>query len=95
MTIMLQPPPCYFGRAVLCPIYKGTFERREDALFRLHGGAPTRQHTEFLIQLVKDFRVGIDYLETRRNIDRQKVTYLGYSWGSRRQPYSTVGSGSV
>jgi len=74
------------GRVVLCPIYKGTFERREDALYRIHSGAPTRQHTEFLIQLVKDFRVGIDYLETRPDIDRQKVAYLGYSWGSRIAP---------
>ncbi len=74
------------GRAVLCPIYKGTFERREDVLFKIHGGAPTRQHTDFLIQLVKDFRVSIDYLETRPDIDRQKVAYLGYSWGSRLAP---------
>jgi dienelactone hydrolase len=74
------------GRAVLYPIYKGTFERRQDALTPITGGAPTRQFTEYMIQLVKDFRTSVDYLETRPEIDSRKLAFLGFSWGSQISP---------
>jgi dienelactone hydrolase len=74
------------GRAVLYPIYKGTFERREDAIVPIHTGAPTRQYTEFQIQIVKDFRTCVDYLETRPDIDSKKLAFLGFSWGSELAP---------
>jgi len=69
------------GRAVLYPVYKGTFERGDPTLSMLHGGAPSYQYTEFLIQVVKDFRRSIDYLETRQDIDSRKLAYYGMSWG--------------
>ena len=37
--------------------------------------------TEYLIQLVKDFKRSIDYLETRQDIDSKKLAYYGMSWG--------------
>jgi dienelactone hydrolase len=69
------------GRAVLFPIYKGTFERRDDALAQIHHGNNSHQFTEYLIQLVKDFKRCIDYLETRQDIDSKKLAYYGLSWG--------------
>ncbi len=69
------------GRAVMFPIYKGTFERRSDALTSIHVGAGTRQYTDFFIKVVKDLRRSIDYLETRTDIDSKKLAYLGFSWG--------------
>jgi serine/threonine protein kinase/dienelactone hydrolase len=69
------------GRAVVWPIYKGTFERKDERLASIHGGDTTYQYTEFLIQMVKDIRRCIDYLETRQEIDAQKLTFLGFSWG--------------
>ncbi|MBN2482268.1 MAG: SUMF1/EgtB/PvdO family nonheme iron enzyme [Bacteroidales bacterium] len=69
------------GRAVLYPVYKGTFERGEPALMALHGGADNYAYTEFLIQVVKDFRRCIDYLETRMDIDSSKLAFYGMSWG--------------
>jgi len=69
------------GRAVVYPIYKCTFERQDDALAAIHGGAPTRQYTEYLTQLVKDLKTSVDYLETRSDIDSKKLAYFGYSWG--------------
>ncbi|MCJ7487173.1 MAG: protein kinase [Candidatus Aminicenantes bacterium] len=69
------------GRAVLYPVYKGTFERGNPAMTALHGGAPSYQYTEFLIQVVKDFRRSIDYLETRPDINSGKLAYYGMSWG--------------
>jgi dienelactone hydrolase len=69
------------GRAVLYPVYKGTFERGDVALAPIHVGDNSRLFTEFLIQLVKDFRRSIDYLETRQDIDSKKLAYYGMSWG--------------
>jgi len=74
------------GRAVLYPIYKGTFERGDSTSTLLAGGAPTRQCTDYNIQLVKDLRRSIDYIETRPDIDSKKLAYLGYSWGARIAP---------
>jgi len=69
------------GRAVLFPVYKGTFERSNPSLAPYFLGAPTFAYTEFLVQLVKDFRRSIDYLETRADIDSEKIAYYGMSWG--------------
>jgi dienelactone hydrolase/predicted Ser/Thr protein kinase len=68
-------------RAVLYPVYKGTFERGDPALIPIHGGEESRAYTEFLIQVVKDFSRCIDYLETRADIDSNRIAYYGMSWG--------------
>jgi len=70
------------GRAVLYPVYKGTFERGKPELTAIHGGDNSHAYTEFLIQLVKDFRRCIDYLETRPDIDSSKIAFYGMSWGA-------------
>ncbi len=70
------------GRAVAYPVYKGTFERRDDRLLAIHMGTNTHQYTEFLTQLVKDFRRTVDYLETRPDIDTGRLAYYGMSWGA-------------
>jgi len=69
------------GRAVLYPVYKGTFERGEPALTAIHSGADSHAFTEYFIQIIKDFRRSIDYLETRPDIDSSKIAYYGMSWG--------------
>jgi len=69
------------GRAVLYPVYKGTFERRDDALIPIHVGDNSHLYSEYLIQLVKDFKRCIDYLETRQDIESNKLAYYGMSWG--------------
>ncbi len=74
------------GRAVLFPIYKGTFERHSDELTPIHNGAATYQYTEYFIKVVKDFRRCIDYLQTRRDIDGQRLAYFGFSWGGLYGP---------
>jgi len=60
------------GRAALYPVYKGTMERRADA--------STRGRT-LQIQRLKDYKRCIDYLETRQDIDCDKLAYYGVSWG--------------
>jgi formylglycine-generating enzyme required for sulfatase activity len=71
------------GRAVLYPVYKGTFERGNDALRAVYsGGANTHQFAELFIEQVKDYRRSIDYLETRQDVDSKKVAYEGMSQGA-------------
>jgi tRNA A-37 threonylcarbamoyl transferase component Bud32/dienelactone hydrolase len=74
------------GRAVLYPVYKGTFERRDDAIAAIYAGANSRQYTKYIIQVVQDFNRCVDYLETRPDIDRKRLAYLSFSWGSRIAP---------
>jgi dienelactone hydrolase/predicted Ser/Thr protein kinase len=69
------------GRAVLYPVYKGTFERGDPSLSAIHQGAESHAFSEFTIQLVKDLRRCVDYLETRPDIDGGKLAYYGMSWG--------------
>ncbi|MFQ5823731.1 MAG: SUMF1/EgtB/PvdO family nonheme iron enzyme [bacterium] len=69
------------GRAALYPVYKGTFERGDDALTQIYLGDNSHSYTDYLIQLVKDFKRCLDYLETRQDIDSQKFAFYGMSWG--------------
>jgi len=69
------------GRAFVYPVYKGTFERR------FLEGPPVLEkpnaHRDWVIQFSKDLRRSIDYLETREDIDNEKIAYYGLSWGGR------------
>jgi formylglycine-generating enzyme required for sulfatase activity/cephalosporin-C deacetylase-like acetyl esterase len=77
------------GRAVFCPIIKGTYGR---------GGSPMAQpfefHYEFLsnreiiVKQVQDISRSIDYLETRDDIDGDRIAYMGLSWGACMGPLS-------
>ncbi|MGA9244035.1 MAG: bifunctional serine/threonine-protein kinase/formylglycine-generating enzyme family protein, partial [Silvibacterium sp.] len=66
------------GRAVLFPVYKGTFER---------GGGPkpiywpntSSTYRDNVIFWSKDLSRSIDYLETRQDINSNELAYEGYS----------------
>jgi cephalosporin-C deacetylase-like acetyl esterase len=70
-------------RAFLFPIYKGTCERKEGLadIEDWHMGENTHRYSEYLIQIVKDFKRSIDYLETREDIDSKNLAFYGWSWG--------------
>jgi len=70
------------GRAVILPIYKGTFERR-DGTCDPRPPCQSHQYTECLVRWVKDLSRTIDYLETRKDIDTNRLAYIGDSWGGR------------
>jgi dienelactone hydrolase/predicted Ser/Thr protein kinase len=72
------------GRAVLYPVYKGTFERGSDTLAALlnSGDLDSHQSVDLFVQDVKDLRRCVDYLETRPDIDGRKIAYYGMSWGA-------------
>lgn len=66
------------GRAVVIPVYKGTFERRYHSS---SAGTDSHTYTERIRKFVKDFSRSIDYLESRPDIDSTKIGYYGLSWG--------------
>jgi serine/threonine protein kinase/dienelactone hydrolase len=68
------------GRAAVYPVYKGTMERRDDAMIQ-QAQEDTYMEKEWTVQLVKDFTRCVDYLETRQDIDSNKLAYYGMSWG--------------
>ncbi len=71
------------GRALLFPIYKGTYERRVENW----GPIATR---DLIIQESKDMGRAIDYLETRDDIDINKLAFCGLSWGGNWGPIFTA-----
>ena len=72
------------GRALMYPIYKGTYERRVEIDW---GRNATR---DLIIQESKDMRRAIDYLETRDDIDTGKLAFCGLSWGASWGPIFTA-----
>jgi formylglycine-generating enzyme required for sulfatase activity/dienelactone hydrolase len=72
------------GRALLLPIYKGTHQRSDDFTDDTEPlSASYRDHT---IAWAKDLSRSVDFLETRKDIDREKLAYLGFSWGGEVAP---------
>jgi len=71
------------GRAVLYPVLKGTMERASEGLVPVIMGYKneTYQFTEYMIQVIKDLRRCLDYLEIRPDIDSGKLAFFGMSWG--------------
>jgi dienelactone hydrolase len=67
------------NRAAVYPVYQGTMER---FFIKPRDWLNSHRMTEYRIQVVKDFRRCIDYLETREDIDSEKLAYYGMSWGS-------------
>ena len=72
------------GRAVLFPIYKGTYERGTD--LRSDVQDETNAYREHVIRWSKDLGRSIDYLETRSDILLDRLGYFGLSWGSAMAP---------
>jgi len=68
------------GRAVVYPIYKGTYSRGDE----LHSDypSPTSMWRDHIIYWSKDLGRTIDYIETRKDLDQDKIAYLGFSWGA-------------
>jgi len=69
------------GRAFVWPVYYGTFGRKSFV--------PHNQQTYMLrgtYQLI-DFQIACDYLESREDVNMDKLAYFGLSWGGFVAPY--------
>ena len=63
------------GRALVYPVYKGTYERQTKAV------SPS-QWRDMFVQWSKDLGRTIDYLESRSDFDHDKLAYYGFSVGA-------------
>jgi len=72
------------GRAVLYPIYQGTYGRgigpRDD------NPDTTITYRDRVIVWSKELRRSVDYLTTRSDIDSARIAYYGVSWGASKGP---------
>jgi predicted esterase len=73
------------GRALMLPIYKGTYERIGAPAT---AGASSRR--DDLIFWGKDLSRSIDYLETRKDIDSNRLAFYGFSLGAVWGPVLTA-----
>ncbi|MGH9315092.1 MAG: SUMF1/EgtB/PvdO family nonheme iron enzyme [Vicinamibacterales bacterium] len=64
------------GRALLYPVYQGTFERR-----RPTAAGPSGRR-DLHVQWAKDFFRAVDYLETRQDVDMERLGYYSLSMGA-------------
>ncbi len=67
------------GRALIVPLYKGTYERRLERILPPDG----IQSRNLYVHESQDMRRAIDYLHTRDDIDTAKLAYVGLSWGAQ------------
>jgi dienelactone hydrolase len=67
------------GRALIVPIYKGTYQRRDGYV---PGHFLPGFFLDHAIAWSRDLGRTLDYLETRKDIDSTKTAYLGYSLGA-------------
>jgi serine/threonine protein kinase/cephalosporin-C deacetylase-like acetyl esterase len=69
------------GRAVVLPVYKGTFDRPSDLTDSTAN--PTASYRDHVIAWTKDFMRAVDYLETRPDLTLDRLAFVGLSWGGR------------
>jgi formylglycine-generating enzyme required for sulfatase activity/dienelactone hydrolase len=72
------------GRALVYPVYKGTYERKTDMQSDVQNAS--NLYRDHVIAWSKDIGRAIDYLETRDDIDTERLAYLGFSWGGALGP---------
>jgi len=65
------------GRAVLRPVYQGTYERRFASF-----DADARTEEERQLSLGQDLMRAIDYLQQRGDVNMDQLGYYGFSWGA-------------
>lgn len=68
------------GRAVVYPVYAGTFERRD--------GFPAgpASYRDVVVDQVRDLLRTVDYLQTRQDIDDERLLLHALSYGALRAP---------
>ena len=68
------------GRALVIPFYKGTYDRSLGSVIYPPEGIQSRN---LYVQESQDMRRTIDYLQTRDDMDVNKLAFAGLSWGAQ------------
>jgi eukaryotic-like serine/threonine-protein kinase len=76
------------GRALVLPILKSTYERRDSLVSDLPDS--TIFWRDHVVMWTKDMRRTLDYLSTRADMDTSRFAYFGYSWGANQAPINLV-----
>jgi formylglycine-generating enzyme required for sulfatase activity len=76
------------GRALVYPVYKGTYERGSELVSDIQD--TSNLYRDHVIAWTQDIGRAIDYLETRDDIDADRLAYLGFSWGGALGPIMTA-----
>jgi len=63
------------GRALIFPVYKGTYERRVQI-------RSVNEYRDLTIARVRDFARTLDFIESRPDLDRARIGYYGISMGA-------------
>jgi dienelactone hydrolase len=72
------------GRAHLYPVYKSTHQRGD--VITNDYPSTTAVWRDHMVMWSKDLGRSIDYLQTRPDIDKDRIGYMGYSWGAGMAP---------
>jgi hypothetical protein len=78
-------PQIKSGRAVFAVVPRGGIERPWEGLnggYPGHGPLNTVGYRDEVVLFVTEYRMGIDYLETREEIDATRIAHAGLSWGA-------------
>jgi eukaryotic-like serine/threonine-protein kinase len=75
------------GRAVVYPVYKSTYERGDG--LNSDYQQPTAFYRDHVIDWRKDLGRTLDYLQTRADLDHDRLAYFGLSWGATIGPILT------
>ncbi len=70
------------GRAVLYPVYKGTYQRHDSLASDTQDSSTF--YRDHVVMWGKDLRRAIDYLETRPEVSTARLAYYGVSWGGEQ-----------
>ncbi len=69
------------GRAVVLPIYKSTFNRRDGMVGAAPDPARAQDWQAHVVMWTQDVMRTVDYLVTRNDLDPERIGYHGMSWG--------------
>ncbi len=68
------------GRALLQPVWKGSFERSDGP------GGTRAYYREHMPQWVSELRQSVEFLRTRSEVDADRIGYFGFSFGAMWAP---------
>lgn len=72
------------GRALVYPVLWGTYERNVG--LDTTWPKDTREYSDNVVRWIQDFRRTVDYLETRADLDLDRLGFYGFSWGGWNGP---------
>jgi len=78
------------GRVVALPIFNGAYDREDSdigsTLTSIEAHSTGTKYRDLQIKWVKELSRTIDYLETRDDVEIDKIGYYGMSWGGAEAP---------